>query len=244
MKNIINKNEIIGLGPNSKKVKEYKKSLIELTLAQREASIGLMLGDASLQSQNKGKTYRIKFEWGNKNKIYAFSIYELFNDWVLSQPHKKERLSPKGNLVVNWGFQTLSHEAFNFLADIFLLKDKEGKKSISENLILDHLTPRGLAYWWMDDGGKWDYNKNSKNRSVVLNTQSFTDLEVETMSLQLSNKFNLLCEVRSNKNKKIILIKSESYQTFYSLINPYLVNDMRYKLPFDFSLADHSLINK
>ena len=60
MKNIL-KNEVIGLGPNSAKLKEYKDSLIELTIEQKEAIIGLMLGDASLQSQNKGKTYRIKF---------------------------------------------------------------------------------------------------------------------------------------------------------------------------------------
>jgi hypothetical protein len=31
----------------------------------------------------------------------------------------------------------------------------------------------------MDDGGRLDYNKNSKNYSIVLNTHSFTDLEVE-----------------------------------------------------------------
>lgn len=87
----------------------------------------------------------------------------------------------------------------------------------------------------MDDGGKLDYNKNSKNYSVVLNTQSFTNLEVLNMSEQLSSKFNLLCEVRSNKNKKIIVIKSSSYQTFYNLIVPYLVKAMRYKLPYDYS---------
>jgi hypothetical protein len=29
---------------------------------QWEASIGLMLGDASLQTQNKGRTHRMKFE--------------------------------------------------------------------------------------------------------------------------------------------------------------------------------------
>jgi hypothetical protein len=61
---------------------------------------------------------------------------------------------------------------------------------------LDHLTPRGLAYWYMDDGGKLDYNKNTKNKSVVLNTHSFTTLEVETMSEQLSSKFNLPCGVK------------------------------------------------
>ena len=229
MKNIL-KNEVICLGPNSAKLKEYKDSLIELTIEQKEAIIGLMLGDASLQSQNKGKTYRIKFEWGDKNKAYVLHVFNLFDEWVLSQPHKKERLSPKGNLVINWGFQTFSHKAFNYLAELFLL-DKGGKKGISENLVLDHLTPRGLAYWFMDDGGKLDYNKNSKNRSVVLNTHSFTDLEVENLCDQLSNKFELLCEVRSNKNKKIIVIKDTSYSKFYQLINPYLLEEMKYKLP-------------
>ena len=229
MKNIF-KNEVIGLGPNSAKLKEYKDSLIELTIEQKEAIIGLMLGDASLQSQNKGKTYRIKFEWGDKNKAYVLHVFNLFDEWVLSQPHKKERLSPKGNLVINWGFQTFSHKAFNYLAELFLL-DKGGKKGISENLVQDHLTPKGLAYWFMDDGGKLDYNKNSKNRSVVLNTHSFTDLEVENLCDQLSNKFELLCEVRSNKNKKIIVIKDTSYSKFYQLINPYLLEEMKYKLP-------------
>ena len=229
MKNIL-KNEVKGLGPNSTKLKEYKDSLIELSIEQKEAIIGLMLGDASLQSQNKGKTYRIKFEWGDKNKAYVLHVFNLFDEWVLSQPHKKERLSPKGNLVINWGFQTFSHKAFNYLAELFLL-DKGGKKGISENLVQDHLTPKGLAYWFMDDGGKLDYNKNSKNRSVVLNTHSFTDLEVENLCDQLSNKFELLCEVRSNKNKKIIVIKDTSYSKFYQLINPYLLEEMKYKLP-------------
>ena len=229
MKNIL-KNEVIGLGPNSTKLKEYKDSLIDLSIEQKEAIIGLMLGDASLQSQNKGKTYRIKFEWGDKNKAYVLHVFNLFDEWVLSQPHKKERLSPKGNLVINWGFQTFSHKAFNYLAELFLL-DKGGKKGISENLVLDHLTPRGLAYWFMDDGGKLDYNKNSKNRSVVLNTHSFTDLDVEKMCNQKSNKFDLLCEVRLNKNKNIIVIKDTSYPRFYQLINPYLLEEMKYKLP-------------
>lgn len=55
------KKKIVGLGPNSRLVKEYKNSLTKLNTEQYQASIGLMLGDASLQSQNKGKTYRIKF---------------------------------------------------------------------------------------------------------------------------------------------------------------------------------------
>jgi len=193
-----------------------------------EAAIGLLLGDASLQTQNKGKTYRIKFEWGDKNKVYLDHVFGLFDEWVLTEPHKKVRISPQGNEVINWGFQPLSHEAFNLLAELFL---DQNKKTISTDLIKNHLTPRGLAYWFSDDGGKLDYNKNSKNKSVVLNTQSFKDEEVKIMSQQLVEKFNLDCEVRSNKGKKVIVIKSISYPTFLSLIDPYILPQMRYKLP-------------
>jgi hypothetical protein len=52
---------LIGLSPNSKAIKEYKQTLNYLTVEQWEASIGLMLGDASLQTKNNGKTYRLKF---------------------------------------------------------------------------------------------------------------------------------------------------------------------------------------
>lgn len=187
-----------------------------------------MFIDASLQTQNKGKSFRMKFEWSDKNKPYLDYIYNLFDEWVISEPHQKARRSPKGNLVTNWGFQTISHKPFNPLADLFI---KSNKKTLSENLIINHLTERGLAIWFMDDGGKRDYHKNSNNKTVVLNTHSFTDEEVGKMSLELSNKFNLNCETRSNKGRKVIVIQSSSYPTFRKLIDPYIIPHMIYKLP-------------
>lgn len=83
----------------------------------------------------------------------------------------------------------------------------------------------------MDDGGKLDYNKNTRNKSIVLNTQSFTPLEVTEMANQLSKKFELNCEVRSNKGKKVIIIKSISYTKFKNLVEPYIISEMNYKLP-------------
>ena len=121
----ITKENVLGLSPNSKLLKEYKDSLHALTTIQWEAAIGLMLGDASLQTQNNGKTYRMKFEWGNNNKAYVDHVYALFDEWVLSFPHKKSRISPKGNTIINWGFQTISHQAFNSLADLFINNNKK-----------------------------------------------------------------------------------------------------------------------
>ena len=125
--------------------------------------------------------------------------------------------------MVNWGFQTISHEAFNPLAKLFL---NNSKKGILDSLIMDYLTERGLAYWFMDDGGKLDYNKNSKNHSVVLNTHSFTKLEVENMSFELSQKFDLECSIRNNKGKQIIVINSNSFNNFINLIEPYLIRNI------------------
>jgi hypothetical protein len=62
IKNNIDKNSLIGLSSNSTLLREYKKSLTALSVIQFETSIGLILGDASLQTQNNGKTYRLKFE--------------------------------------------------------------------------------------------------------------------------------------------------------------------------------------
>lgn len=192
-----------------------------------------MLGDASLQTQNKGLTYRMKFEWSDKNKTYLNHLFEVYNEWILSDPHKKVRISPwsttiinNNNKIINWGFQTISHEAFKFLADLFIMNNK---KSISKNLICN--TARGLAYWFMDDGGKLDYNLNSKNKSIVLNTHSFTELEVKSMTEELGAKFKLKCYNRKNKGKDIIIICSDSLPDFYSLIKPYILEEMKNKLP-------------
>ena len=76
--NIINnmkilKSQIIRLGPNSNLVKAYKESLKNLSTIQIKAAIGLILGDASLQTQNKEKPDRIKFEWST-NRPITYSI--------------------------------------------------------------------------------------------------------------------------------------------------------------------------
>lgn len=120
----IDKNSLIGLGPNSKKLREYKESLFTLSVKQQEAAIGLILGDASLNTDNKGKTYRMKFEWSDRQKPYVDHVFYLFDQWLLSKPHKKVRTSPKGNKIITWGFKTMSHQAFNHLAELFITNNK------------------------------------------------------------------------------------------------------------------------
>lgn len=213
--------------PNSNALKLYKSQLGSLTQIQFETAIGLILGDVSIQSQNKGKTHRLKFEWGDINKEYAFHVYSIYKEWILTEPKKRSRININQNEVNTWWFQTISHEAFNPLAELFL---KNNKKSIPTNLIRDHLTPRGLTYWFMDDGGKLDYSSN-EGKGIVFNTHSFTEEEVLQMCIELKEKFSLDCKVKFNKNKPIIGISGKNYEVFNQLINPYILSSMKRKLP-------------
>lgn len=67
--------------------------------------------------------------------------------------------------------------------------------------------------------------------ALVLNTQSFLDSEVINMAKELQDKFQFNTETRTNKGKKIIVIKSDSFDLFYSTISPYIIPEMQYKLP-------------
>jgi hypothetical protein len=226
----------MNFSPNSKALRELKAKLVGLTNVQFEAAIGLILGDVSIQSQNKGKTYRLKFEWGDINKDYAFHVYDLFKEWILTEPKAQTRINSNGNEVLTWRFQTFSHEAFNPLAELFL--SVQGKKMIKDGLIRDHLTPRGLAYWFCDDGGKLDYSSN-KGKGIVFNTHSFTEAEVRQMCTELEAKFGFVRQARSgswlklNKGKPTIAISGwqASYEQFLDYTSPFIFSTMRAKLP-------------
>ena len=105
-------------------------------------------------------------------------LYEIFCDpvgrlcWYTSQS------------LASWGgtrdyqcirFQTYSHPELKFYDDLFYpahgaLQYKGRKKRVPKN-INELITPKALAYWFMDDGGCKSYK--SKNRTYRFSTHSF-----------------------------------------------------------------------
>jgi len=53
---------------------------MKLTKTQKQILFGVILGDVHLETQNKGKTYRVKFAQSEKHKEYLFHLYEIFKD--------------------------------------------------------------------------------------------------------------------------------------------------------------------
>jgi hypothetical protein len=212
------------VSPNSNVMKDFRNALpVELTVFIRGMLVGLMLGDISLQVNSTRTAARLKFEWGNINKEYAFYVYSLLSDYCLDVPRRQERVNANGNTVVTWCFQTITHPAFVFLYQMFIV---DGVKSIQFDILFDAITPVSLAFLFMDDGGS-----HPSRYSLQLNTQGFTFQEVESLCTLLRNKCKLECWVKLNKGKPIIAISGKSYDKFFELVNKHIHVSMRRKFP-------------
>lgn len=202
-------------------MESYKQTL-KLSQLQRESLTGLLLGDAHLETQNKGRTYRLKLEQSERHQAYLNHLYDLFRAWVLTPPQRKLVMS-KGHESYNWSFQTVSHGAFRFYAHQFY----DGPRKQVPKLIHRWLTPRALTYWFMDDGSI----KSHESKGIILNTQGFALTEVERLCQVLEVSFGLQAKPRSQRSGFQIYLSGHSYETFAALVEPYLLDEMRYKLP-------------
>jgi surface antigen len=206
----------------SRAIEDYKATL-ELSSVQREALVGLLLGDACLETQNRGRTYRLKIEQTARRQAYVEHLYSLFQEWVLTPPSARIKRASNGSVTENLAFQTVSHSAFRFYAQQFYVG---GRKRVPE-LIHHWLTPRGLSYWFMDDGSL----KSSQSKGVILNTHCFSLQEVERLATCLSDYFGLQVAPRRQPDGVQLYVSGRSFETFSALVEPYIIPEMRYKVP-------------
>lgn len=202
---------------NTRKINN-KKAQLKLNQRQRNILVGLILGDAHLETQNKGRTYRIKFEYSVKQSEYANYIYEIFREWIITPPQIK-----KDETHNNIWFQTISHPSFRFYAQQFY---KNGKKCVPK-LIHRFLTNEGIAFWFMDDGSI----KSCDSKGVIFNTQGFLKENITRLIKVLQTKFELIASERRQKDGFQIYISGKSYDKFRLIVDPNIHPTMRYKIP-------------
>lgn len=205
----------------SRAIEEHKRAL-KLSQGQGEVLVGILLGDACLETQNQGRTYRLKIEQSERHQAYVNHLYHLFEEWVLTPPRHR-RVVSRGHESWNWVFQTVSHAAFRFYAHQFY----EGKRKCVPKLIHRWLTPRALAYWFMDDGSI----KSRESKGILLNTQAFYRSEGQRLIQALQALFGLQAWLRKQKEGYQIYISGTSYERFLEVVAPYIIEEMRYKVP-------------
>lgn len=205
---------------NTNKIKGIKKK-VKLTKKQREIIFGLILGDGHLETQNNGRTYRLKVEQTIGHKIYVDWLYENLKEFVQTPPKVKIKIT-FGKIRKNYGFSTLSVSSLRFFAHQFY---KEGKKVIP-NLIKRWLTPLSMAVWFMDDG----QIKSKKHRALLINTQCFTKKDLQKLQKALKDKFGIETTLKKEPTGWRLYLLSETISRFVDLIKPYIIPSMCRKL--------------
>ena len=144
----------------SNEIESLKKHL-RLSKTQRSILIGMLLGDGHLESQDSGRTYRLKVEHSIHQKEYLEWIYESFKDFVHTPPQIKTKLLD-GKRYTSYYFATYSLGTFRFYAKQFYV----GRKKVIPKTIGKLLDPRALAVWFMDDGSY----KSVHHRTYIIHT--------------------------------------------------------------------------
>lgn len=76
----------------------------------------------------------------------------------------------------------------------------------------------------MDDG-------NRQESGVHISVYAFTNEDVDKLMFTLQDKFNLKCSIHYNRdNKPRIYIFKESVHNLITLVRPYFIKEMLYKL--------------
>ncbi len=205
---------------NSNEIKSLANS-IKLTDQQRAILVGLMLGDGHLETQNKGRTFRLKVEHSINQKDYVDWLYDQFKELVLTKPQIKEQ-EINGVTYQKYWFSTISIGEFRFYGKQFYPKGKKIVPEMTSKLV----TPLSLAIWFMDDGSL----KSSLHKARVINTQGFGEQDLKRLQKMLAKKFGIITTLRKQKEGKQIYILSAETEKFISLIKPFVIPSMEYKI--------------
>ncbi len=184
----------------------------------KQAIVGLLLGDGSLiKKYVNGGTY-FKFAQSDGHVDYLNHVFNLFKDKGLLNMTKPSKVTSilKNKEYISWQFSTKSIKQWNKLHKIWYL---DGIKGIPLN-IFETLTPVGLAYWLIDDGG-WT------GKGIHLATNAFTKEDLLRLIDVLQNKFKLDCSIHSRNR---VYIKAKSRKDFINLVEPYVHPSMKYKV--------------
>jgi hypothetical protein len=200
------------------KIKANKTRYIEVDLELRQFLLGSFLGDGSFRmSSSKSKNAALIVSHGEKQTNY--------NMWKLNFLRSKGvtvniRNYTAKDLRVKKGFYTtniLKTEA-NTIFNSYCAQYTP-KKAINYKFLKD-LNAFGLAVWFMDDGFA------TKN-SFQISSCSFVDEEIAILQRILKENF----DINTNKNAvNEIYIVAESRERFLSLVTPFVIPSLKYKL--------------
>jgi recombination protein RecA len=205
---------------NSSVIKRLGESVV-LTEDQRSVIVGTLLGDGHLDTQNLGRTYRLKIEHSLNQREYVEWLYETFQTFTISPPRQKEQ-KVNETMYHKYGFSTIGISALRFYGQQFYV----ARKKVVPKLIGKMLTPLALAVWFMDDGSL----TSRFHKARIINTQGFSRNDLDLLQAALADKLGILTTRRSQREGMQLYVPSVSVDLFIETIKPFMLPSMEYKI--------------
>ncbi len=195
---------------------------------QQDLFIGTMLGDGNLETNN-GQTWRYRAIHKSLHHPYLEHKYYVLKNFCTSESYYSEILDKRTNRTYKrFSFNTVFTDAFRFYGQKFYVKEKNIWKKHVPVDIKKFLTPRALAYWYMDDGAlKW----KGRSNAVRFCTDSFSKYEVERLGEALVENFGFKISYQKKGDILRIAVGEESYLKLRSVMIDHLHHSMYYKFP-------------
>ena len=192
---------------------------------QIDVMVGSLLGDARLECRSSGKRYpisaRLRIHQGEKQKDYVFWKYEQLKNLVFCGPrrikagHDKKRDKD----WFSWYFHTQTREEFGALYhDLY----RGGIKIIPEDLF-EHLTPRALAVWFMDDG-------SNNGETCTISTHNFSWEEQNKIVRFFVERYDIRSSIQKDRTKFKVYMGRREYEKLKAVITPFIIPSMTYKI--------------
>jgi LAGLIDADG DNA endonuclease family len=165
--------------PRINRVCARYKAMVDLFTADLgDIIIGSLLGDGHIEVSNKSARYEESHSI--KQKEYVDWKLEAFGKLVSYKHFGTARLGDKS--FGTYSFKSLSHPNFLLFHALFYAE----KKIIRPSLI-DHLTPKVLAVWVMDDG-----SLHKSNNRIRISTDCFVYEHQLSLRGMLKSKFDIV----------------------------------------------------
>lgn len=210
-----------------------------LTQQQKDLLVGTLLGDGNLETETRGRTWRYRAVQKVEHKDYLFHKYEIMKDFCSAEPQLSKVEDVRTNKTYErWMFSTQVHSSFRFYGNMFYTYNEKTRKMVKDVPIQieKFLTPAAVAYWYMDDGSLKSFGKSNAMRIC---TESFSENGVFRLEKALKNLYDIeITHTQKNQilnGKKVrvglrISIPEKPSSAFRELIEPYLVECMKYKV--------------
>lgn len=191
-------------------LKARKNLVLRLQKTEVDILIGSILGDGYITTKGK-----IQIEHSIKQEDYLIWKYKQLSSIVSGKIIYTTREKD--------GFKTQScrfwtKQFFRPWRSIFYIN----REKVIQEEIKKYLSPLALAVWYMDDGCL------RTNNSIILSTESFSTTSLSFLKYGLEERWGITPTIRSNNR---LYFGSSETRKFISLIHPYIVPSMAYKVP-------------